>query len=250
MRIALLSDIHSNLHALRACIAHARQAGAQQFVILGDLVGYGGDPRGVVDEIMALWEQGAWVIQGNHDQMAVCPPPALNDMGSSSATWTHDRLTLEQREFLTTRPLTVQHGKALFVHASAHQPERWHYVDNERNAELCLNAAQTQFNASHVFVGHVHHQALFYPGARQSLMRFNPVANVDIPVPTRRPMVVTVGSTGQPRDGDARSMYALYDDALQTLRFQRVAYDHQSAAQAIRSAGLPEQMAHRIEIGR
>ncbi|HEY1059453.1 MAG TPA: metallophosphoesterase family protein [Limnobacter sp.] len=250
MKIALLSDIHSNLHALKACIAHARDNGAQQFVVLGDLVGYGGDPAGVVDAVMALWEEGAWIIKGNHDDMAVNPPPALNDMGSSSATWTHDQLNLEQREFLATRPMTVVHGKALFVHASANKPERWDYVDNELKAQQCMEAAQRDFGAAHVFVGHVHHQALFYTGAGRHMMRFDPVPGVHIPVPTRRPMVATVGSTGQPRDGDARSMYALYDDVLQTLCFNRVTYDTQSAAEAIRLQGLPEQMAHRLEIGR
>ena len=250
MKIALLSDVHSNLHALNACVAHARESGAQQFVILGDLVGYGGNPGGVVDAVMALWEQGAWVIKGNHDDMAVNPPQALNDMGSSSAGWTHEHLSLEQREFLATRPLTHTHGKALFVHASAHKPEKWDYVDNEQRAEQCLQSATKHFNATHVFVGHVHHQTLYYPGASGHLMRFNPVPGVAIPVPMRRQMVVTVGSVGQPRDGDTRSMYALYDDVLQTLAFHRVRYDHQSAAQTIRSAGLPEHMAHRLETGR
>ncbi|BET25088.1 putative phosphodiesterase [Limnobacter thiooxidans] len=250
MKIALLSDVHSNLQALKACTEHARKAGAQQFVILGDLVGYGGDPAGVVDEVMALWEQGAWVVKGNHDDMAVNPPPALNDMGSSSAAWTHARLSLEQREFLATRPMTKLHGKALFVHASANQPAKWEYVDSEHKAKLCMDAACRDHSASHVFLGHVHHQVLYYPGASRNMMRFDPVAGVAIPTPLRRQMVVTVGSVGQPRDGDVRSMYAMYDDVLQTLSFYRVAYDAQSAAQAIRKAGLPEQMATRLELGR
>ena len=74
MKIALLSDIHANRQALDACLAHARAQGARQFALLGDLVGYGGDPAAVVDQAMALAQEGALIVQGNHDAAAVTPP--------------------------------------------------------------------------------------------------------------------------------------------------------------------------------
>ena len=119
MKCALLSDIHANAQALQACIAHARAQGAERFVILGDLVGYGANPGEVVDQIMALAAQGAVVIRGNHDDMAVHPQPSDLTLGASTALWTHQQLSAHQREFLAALPMQVQEHKTLFVHASA-----------------------------------------------------------------------------------------------------------------------------------
>jgi diadenosine tetraphosphatase ApaH/serine/threonine PP2A family protein phosphatase len=104
--------------------------------------------------------------------------------------------------------------------------------------------------APHVLVGHVHHQTLYYQGAGRGLMPFKPTPGVAVPLPRSRACVATVGSVGQPRDGDPRAMYALYDMSAGRLTFHRVPYDHAAAAQAIRQAGLPEHFAHRLETGR
>jgi diadenosine tetraphosphatase ApaH/serine/threonine PP2A family protein phosphatase len=106
------------------------------------------------------------------------------------------------------------------------------------------------FALQHVMVGHVHHQTLYYQGAGRDLMPFKPTPGVAVPVPRLRACVATVGSVGQPRDGDPRAMYAIYDLSAGRLTFHRVPYDHAAAAQAIRQAGLPEYFAHRLETGR
>ena len=255
MRLALLSDIHGNLQALEACLAHARAQKAQRFAFLGDMVGYGAQPAEVVHRIMLLTEEGAIVLKGNHDAMAAAPPVSDASMGASSAMWTHDRLSVLQRDFLAGLPLTARRDHLLLVHASAEQPEVWRYVDSERAAKACLDAADGQAGdhgqqALHVLVGHVHHQTLYYQGAGRGLMPFKPVPGVGIPLPRSRACVATVGSVGQPRDGDPRAMYAIYDLQMNRLTFHRVPYDHAAAAQAIRQAGLPEYFAHRLETGR
>jgi diadenosine tetraphosphatase ApaH/serine/threonine PP2A family protein phosphatase len=173
----------------------------------------------------------------------------IQDSGSSSAAWTHEQLSPEHFKFLDNAPLTVQHGSILFTHASARNPDKWDYVDSEVKAQLCLDVALSAHQANHVFVGHVHHQHVYYPGASGKLMRFTPTPGVALPAPARRDMVVTIGSVGQPRDKDTRAMYALYDTEAQKLCFYRVVYDHHAAALAIRHAGLPEHLAHRIETG-
>ncbi len=253
MKLALISDIHANRQALQACLNHARQQGADQFAFLGDLVGYGADPVAVLDQVMALASQGAWVLKGNHDEMALTPPPvqgAEATLGGQGAQWTHDQLSPTHREFLASLPLTQTHEELLLVHASADHPEAWRYVDNERTAGHCLDMALSRKLGSHVMVGHVHHQALYYPGAGRLLMKFEPKPGVAVPVSPRRPMVVCVGSCGQPRDGDPRAMYALYDRTARKLSFHRVPYNHAEAAAAIRHAGLPEYFAQRLERGR
>jgi diadenosine tetraphosphatase ApaH/serine/threonine PP2A family protein phosphatase len=254
MRLALLSDLHANLQALEACLSHARSQGADRFAFLGDLVGYGADPVGVLEQVMALQAQGAWVLQGNHDAMAVSPPLGDASLGASTATWTQAQLNEAHRKFLAQLPLTDSVGHVLLVHASADKPEAWRYVDGERAARACLDAAKAHGLAGvldpHVLVGHVHHQTLYYQGAGRGLMPFKPTPGVAVPLPRSRACVATVGSVGQPRDGDPRAMYALYDISAGRMTFQRVPYDHAAAAQAIRQAGLPEYFAHRLETGR
>ncbi len=255
MKLALLSDIHSNRQALDACMDHARAQGAQRFAWLGDLVGYGADPGYVVRQAMALVADGHCVIGGNHDALAVHPPQpgdqAAGTVAAQGAGWTHGQLTPHERAFLAARPLVAELGGVLLVHASADAPERWRYVDNEAVAQQCLDAATRRPGIRHVFCGHVHQQTLYYRGTGRGLMRFAPQPGVAIPVPPRRQWVATIGSVGQPRDGDPRAMYALLDTDAWLLRFERVPYDHATAAAAIRATGaMPDDFAQRLELGR
>jgi diadenosine tetraphosphatase ApaH/serine/threonine PP2A family protein phosphatase len=189
-------------------------------------------------------------LQGNHDALAVQPPQAVQTQGDSTAQWTHEQLSASQKNFLATLPYTVQHDTMLLVHASADAPDLWRYVTDERLATLSLDAACRAPQVRHVFGGHVHLQTLYYRGADGALMKFSPVPEVPIPVPTHRYWLATLGSVGQPRDGKPQAMYAVFDDARMQLTFHRVAYDHLAAAQAIRDAGLPEHFANRLELGR
>jgi diadenosine tetraphosphatase ApaH/serine/threonine PP2A family protein phosphatase len=252
MKLALISDIHANRQALQACLAHARQQGVDQLAFLGDLVGYGGNPVAVLDEVMALVAQGAWVLKGNHDEMALNPPAEQGGaatQGAQGASWTCAQLSPVHKAFLSGLPVTHAHGHLFMVHASADKPEAWRYVDSERAAGHCLDVAQAQ-GFSHVLVGHVHQQALYYQGAGRLLMKFEPKPGVAVPMSPLRPMVACVGSCGQPRDGDPRAMYTVYDLAARKITFHRVSYNHSEAATAVRTAGLPEFFADRLERGR
>lgn len=251
MRLALMSDIHGNIQALDACLHHARAQKAQRFAFLGDMVGYGADPEAVLERIMLLTEEGATVLKGNHDAMAVNPPAEVKNVGASTAAWTHDQLSPEQREWLDALPLSAQLDKILLVHASADGPELWRYVYDERAASASLDAAASQWEGvRYVFGGHVHEQSLYYRGSTASLMKFTPQPGVAVPVPSHRQWLATVGSVGQPRDGKPEAMYALIDTERWLLTFHRVPYDHVAAAWAIRAAGLPHYFADRLEQGR
>lgn len=250
MRLALLSDLHANLHALQACLAHARQQHASRYAFLGDLVGYGADPAGVVDLVMALADEGALVLQGNHDAMAARPPSGNSTLGESTALWTHDQLDAGQRAFLENLPLTLQTERALLVHATVDDPSQWRYVYDPQVASDSLDAASVLEDVRYVFGGHVHRQSLYFRGADGELLPFVPTAGVAVPVSARRHWLATIGSVGQPRDGSPKAMYALYDSDQDQLTFHRVAYDHHAAAEAIRRAGLPDFFADRLEVGR
>jgi len=247
MKLALLSDLHANRHALQACLADARAREASQYAFLGDLVGYGGEPRAVLDIVMEFAAQGAWVVRGNHDDAVLAPVANSGRADHAGAAWTAAQLTAGQRDFLAGLPMTLRRDFILLVHASAREPEHWTYVEDAQRAADSLDFAG---DASHVFGGHVHEQRLFFQGLVGKTMPFEPTAGIAVPVPRHRRWLATVGSVGQPRDGRSEAMYALFDTDALKLTFVRVPYDHAAAARAIRAAGLPETNALRLEEGR
>lgn len=246
MKLALFADIHSNLEAITACLAHARALGAQRYAFLGDLVGYGADPVAVLDLIERHASEGAVVVLGNHDAAALGRPnDSLNANARTAIAWTQTQLGDKQRAFLTGLPLTVRDGNMLFVHASAAAPEQWIYVTSLREAEDSIRAG----NAGYIFSGHVHEQKLYYVGASGRPMPFRPVPGTPIPTGRHRQWLAIVGSAGQPRDRVNKACYALADFERDRLTFFRVPYDHDLAVQKIRSAGLPDRVARRLERG-
>jgi len=246
MKLALFADIHSNLEAITACLAHAQSLGADRHAFLGDLVGYGADPVAVLDLIEQHAANGAVVVLGNHDAAAIGrPDDSLNDNAQAAIAWTRDQLGERQRAFLGGLPLAVRDDNILFVHASAAAPERWTYVTGPAEAQESMTAG----NATYIFCGHVHEPKLYYMGAGGRPMPFRPVPGTPIPTGRHRQWLAIVGSAGQPRDRINKACYALADMERSRLTFFRVPYDYSSAAQKIRAAGLPERLARRIERG-
>jgi diadenosine tetraphosphatase ApaH/serine/threonine PP2A family protein phosphatase len=248
--LAILSDVHANLQALDACLAHARERHAEQYAFLGDLVGYGGDPGAVVDAVMALSAKGAFAVQGNHDLGAfggVDAAEVSSDAGDSRTAleWTRGALNPAQLEFLSALPLSRRVDKTLFVHASAAAPQEFPYIRGPDGARDSLKAT----DASLTFVGHMHHQRLYYLGADQQAYSFTPTPGVAIPVASHRRWLAVVGSVGQPRDRDNQAAYVLHDTARRTVAFHRVPYDWQGAARRIREMNLPDFFADRLEDG-
>jgi diadenosine tetraphosphatase ApaH/serine/threonine PP2A family protein phosphatase len=246
MKLALFADIHSNLEAITACLAHARTMGADRFAFLGDLVGYGADPVAVLELIENHAREGADVVLGNHDAAVLGrPDDTLNVHAQAAVGWTRAQLGDRHLAFLEGLPLTVRHDNILLVHASAAAPGQWIYVTSLREARESMQAA----DAGYVFSGHVHEQKLFYMGADGKPMPFKPVPGTPIPTGKHRRWLAIVGSAGQPRDRSSDACYALADMERERLTFFRVPYDYRNAAQKIRSAGLPERVARRLERG-
>jgi len=245
MRVAILSDIHGNREALEACLRHARERGAEQYAFLGDLVGYGADPGAVIERVQELAHAGAYLVVGNHDKGVVGEEDATDGDARKAIEWTQAALSTEQREFLKAMPLTQRVERMLLVHASAHKPHEFPYVRGSESARESLKAT----DATHTFVGHMHHQRLYYLGADARAYSFVPTPGVAIPVAPHRRWLAVVGSVGQPRDRDNTAAYAIFDAAKRQLAFQRVPYDWEHAAARIRKAGLPEFFAQRLEEG-
>ena len=241
MRYALIADIHSNIEALEAVLAHARTQGASRLMLIGDLVGYGADPEAVLDKCIELVERDeAVAILGNHDALCCARFPChMNADAQIAIDWTVMQLKPRQLDFLRRLPLMHQENGITCVHASAHVPEGWRYVSTGADAQESLRAAGTHW----VFSGHVHDPALYYSGRDGHMFAFRPAENMAVGVPDRRNWLAIVGSCGQPRDGLTGARYAIFDPARQRLLFFRVPYDHRAAATKIKAAGLPPRLA-------
>ncbi len=246
MRTALLADIHSNLEALQACLAHARNEGVDRFAFLGDLLGYGADPLACLDIAAGLVADGALAVLGNHDE--ACLGGSLCDMhlaARHAIEWTRERLGARERDFLAGLPLAVGEADRLYVHASPEDPLDWLYILGEEDAEAAFAATGARI----VLCGHVHHPRIYFAapgGAIGAIDAGGAATSAPLPLSDFRRWLVITGSVGQPRDGIAAACYAIHDDAAGTLTHYRIPYDVERAAAKILDAGLPERLAWRL----
>jgi diadenosine tetraphosphatase ApaH/serine/threonine PP2A family protein phosphatase len=246
MRIALLADIHANGQAFAACLQGARERGAGRYILLGDLVGYGGSPAWSIAMARELVEDGAAAVLGNHDAAIGGPSGGMYGDAKSVIDWTRGELSAEERRFLAELPLTVADEDRLYVHADASAPDRWIYVATVEEAARSLRASHAQIT----FCGHTHKPAIFSITAASKMTAFVPVTGVPVPLAGLRRWQVVLGSVGQPRDGIPAASYALFDTDKKEITFLRVPYDIEAAAEAIRKARLPLFFAERLFVGR
>ncbi|PZW40067.1 diadenosine tetraphosphatase ApaH/serine/threonine PP2A family protein phosphatase [Humitalea rosea] len=246
MRIALFTDIHGNRQALAACLEHAARQGAERHVFLGDIVGYGGDPAWCVAQVMREVAAGAVALQGNHDAAIAAGIAGLNGVAAAAIEWTRSILSPAARTFLAELPLLHEEEDRLYVHADASNPGAWRYVMDAEDARRSMDATSARIT----LCGHVHSPRLYGLSDTAKLTVFRPPANEPIPLLARRRWLAVLGAVGQPRDGDPAACYGLLDTTEPSLTWVRVPYDVAGAACAIRAAGLPEQLATRLALGR
>jgi predicted phosphodiesterase len=246
MRIALLSDIHGNLHAFLACLASAQARGAERIVLLGDYVGYGPEPEACVGKVCELVAAGAVAVKGNHDYAVTEPRVSMNELARRAIDWTREHLSARSSGFLSELPLVLPDRDRLYVHAEPSAPERWHYVLGLEDARIGLMATDAHI----IFCGHVHVPALYGLSAAGKLIAHRPVSEVAMPLSLQFRWLAVIGAVGQPRDGNPAACFALYDAGSRELTYCRVAYDVDAVAAQIRAVGLPERLAQRLLVGR
>ena len=246
MLTAIFTDIHANRQAFTACLDEARRRGVERFVLLGDYVGYGADPEWVVATVEELVSNGAAAIYGNHDA-AVCDARLkMGTLAQTAIEWTKGRLGSPEVQFLSSLPPTIRDGPSLFVHSEASEPSRWIYVDGAETAARSMQSTTAEIT----FCGHIHQPAIYSLSFTAKMTAFTPTANVAIHLLPRRQWLVVVGAVGQPRDGDPAACFVLFDDQRREVTFCRVAYDIDTAAERIRSRGLPSFLADRLYRGK
>lgn len=244
MRHLVLSDIHANLPALEAVLDAARNEW-DEALVLGDLVGYGADPNAVIDRVRDLHPRA--IIRGNHDKAAcgLDSGEQFNQTARYAAQWTERQLTPPNREYLrglARGPIEIDERLEI-CHGAPFDED--HYIFDAADAR---RAFDVRHRPVCVF-GHTHLPAVFTAG---------PVSlTADLPEGARRTLafeddvwyLVNPGSVGQPRDGDARAAFAIYDSDG-AFEFRRVTYDVAEAQRRISAAGLPQSLANRLAIGR
>lgn len=243
MKIGIFSDVHGNIEALDAVIAAMQKDGVRRLWCLGDVVGYGANPNECVARVREVTEKA---VLGNHDAAAVGAEEVthFNPRARDAVLWTQKQLTEENRDWLKRLPLTEAEGEALLVHGSPYLPENWNYVHTRmRMGEMVEGFKAT--NARCAFVGHSH-QPLILVKRGEEFFRF--LGN-DLKMEEGSRYLVNVGGVGQPRDGNPKAAYAIYDPDAGTVAILRVAYDVLAAQQKIRAAGLPGILADRLEAG-
>ncbi|ABE38726.1 metallophosphoesterase family protein [Rhodopseudomonas pseudopalustris] len=246
MLLALFADIHANRQAFTACMAKAREQGAEKFVLLGDYVGYGADPDWTVSSVIDLVDNGAIAILGNHDSAIGNPKVQMNAEAEAAIEWTRGQLDVAQRQFLAGLPMKHEAGSLLYVHSEATRPESWIYV-----TDTAIASRSMQSVAAHVtFCGHVHKPALYSLSVTGKMTTFVPTADVPVHLLPGRQWHAVLGSVGQPRDGNPAAAYALYNTEKRELTYCRVPYDVEGAVRRIRDNGLPIWLAERLLVGR
>jgi len=240
VRYAIISDIHSNLEALRAVLEHA---GVVDGVwCLGDIVGYGPNPNECIELVRA---RGALCVVGNHDYAAIgrLDTADFNPDAATAAYWTGRQLTPENRRYLEELPIQLTQGDFTLVHGSPRYPI-WEYILSAYVASLNLDHFQTQF----CLIGHSHIPSVFRcpEGERRcEVEELLPKLSLQ----TLDRLIINPGGVGQPRDGDPRAAYAILDTDARILYHFRVPYDIAMTQQKMREAGLPRRLIERLSYG-
>ena len=253
MRILLLSDIHSNLEALEACLAAAPPHDAT--VNLGDIVGYGASPNEVSQ---AARELGGTFVRGNHDKVVagIDSADSFNPIAGIAATWNREQLTADNLDWLRTLPkgpvVAAEFAGVQYVHGAPDDED--HYVVTLEDAVQQL--IETSVNVT--FFGHTHIQGAF--AFRQDMVMIEDIipeyASVgkqetsDLHLEAGATYLINPGSVGQPRDGDWRAGYAVFDSDERVVTFCRAPYNLRLAQQKIFDVGLPAKLATRLAAGR
>ncbi|NJM36477.1 MAG: metallophosphoesterase family protein [Akkermansiaceae bacterium] len=240
MRIALFGDIHANLEALEAVLQDASQQAVTDYVCMGDIVGYNADPAACLEIVRAM---DAPTVKGNHDNDAAGNHSLdnMNLIAAAALVWTRSQLSEEQRLWLQRLRMVRQVSNFTVVHSTLDQPANWNYVTNRFDAISNFSFQFTQL----CFHGHTH-----VPRVYLKTDKVDELEPGIIPIEADSKYFVNVGSVGQPRDGDWRACYVIYDLHKATIEFRRIEYDIEKTQAKIIAAGLPKMLAERIAEGR
>jgi predicted phosphodiesterase len=243
MRYAIIADIHSNLAALTAVLDDIKHGGGvDEIWCLGDIVGYGPEPRGCLDILRQTTDV---CVAGNHDWAAVgkIDTAEFNPDAAAASHWTTQQLSAEDTAYISNLPLIVKKGDFTLAHGSPREPVR-EYLLSSGAARENLAYFETRF----CLVGHSHQPVVFYcnENGDVSARYFLP----DSPITTSEGrLIINPGSVGQPRDGNPDAAYAIFDSEQKLIRLHRIPYNIRATQKKMQAHGLPVRLAARLSYG-
>ena len=242
MRYAVISDIHGNLEAFTAVLDALAGERIDSYLFVGDVVGYGADSKECIKLLRSLNPSVA--IAGNHEWgvLEKTDVSNLNDLARDAVIWTRKVLDKDEIEYIRSFDLVYEDQRMTLVHGTLNMPEEFYYIFDTEDAYVTISRMKNMV----CFVGHSHVSGIF--ASNHSKVEY--IESADIRMDGERKYLINVGSVGQPRDGDPRASYAVYDDENAEVRIKRVEYDVKKAQEKILRAGLPPKLAHRLSEGR
>ena len=242
MSIVILSDIHSNLESFQAVLKDCSREEVDRFSFLGDIVGYGADPDPCIETLRGLTSH---IVAGNHDWAVAGSTETdyFNPAAQTAVFWTAGTISASNASFLTALPLTISLPGMLLVHATPYQPETWDYIYSLSEASRSF----TCFDQQICFTGHSHTPISFVQDEEGTV---SVLTGTTFTLHDSCRYLINVGSVGQPRDGDPRAAYGIYNPENASFVLKRVPYDIKRTQEKIRAAGLPTFLASRLAAGR
>ena len=240
MKYAVIADIHANLEAFQVVLEDTRNQNCTHYTCVGDVVGYGANPK---ECLYTVRKMGMPCVKGNHDEYSSSEEDldGFNPHAAEAVTWTRKQLTADDRQWLRDLKYVRMVASFSMVHATLDGPSRWGYVFDK----LMAAASFTYQNTSVCFFGHTHVPVAF---VRDSVVRGGSYSKFK--VEPGRKYFVNVGSVGQPRDGNPKSAYVIYDLDEGSIELRRLDYDIPKAQKKILAAGLPARLADRLALGK
>ncbi len=240
MRYAVIADIHANLEALEVVLADSKEQKCTHYCCVGDVVGYNANPKECLDIVRSM---GMPVVKGNHDEYCSSEEDleGFNPHAAEAVNWTRKQLSTEDRQWLRELKYVRLVASFSMVHATLDGPQRWGYVFDK----LAAAASFTYQNTAICFFGHTHVPVAF---VRDSVVRGGTYSKFK--TEPGKKYFVNVGAVGQPRDGNPKAGYVVYDLNEGTIELRRLDYDIAKAQKKIMEAGLPQRLADRLALGK
>jgi putative phosphoesterase len=242
MKYAVIADIHANLEAWQAVKSQLAEEAVDKIVCLGDIIGYGANPRECLDDASSVCD---YIIAGNHD-WAVCglfDVNYFNLYAREAVAWTDKIIDESHREYLKKLPVTIDIDNFTCVHGSLYHPEEFNYILN-------LDAAAMTFanlKKDICFIGHSHAPAIIVADDSSDI---DYIDSEVVEIIEGKKYIINAGSVGQPRDGNPKACYCIYDTETHLVEIKRVSYEIHLAQKKIIEAGLPQFLATRLAGGR
>ena len=240
MKYAIIADIHANLEAFQVVLQDIEKQKCTNVACLGDVVGYNANPKECLDTVRAM---NIPCVKGNHDEFCSSDTPmeGFSPNAAEAGNWTRGKLSEDDRKWLRELKFLRLVSNFTIVHATLDAPQRWGYVFDK----LAAAASFTYQNTPVCFFGHTHVPVAFI---RDSVVRGGTYSKFR--VEPGRKYFVNVGAVGQPRDGNPKAAYVIYDVDEGSIELRRLEYDIAAAQKKILAAGLPARLAERLAMGK